>query len=85
MSMTDNTDMSKYYTAQYMEQQANIDKGVLMHKNSEHGKIVDKIIFLMDEIAIQKSRIMPEDTGHLYTTISVLEARVQELRSSIDE
>jgi hypothetical protein len=77
--------MSKYYTAQYMNQQANIDKGVLMYKKAEHGKIVDKIMFLMEEIATQKSRIMPEDTGHLHTTISVLESRVQELRSTIDE
>ena len=34
---------------------------------------------LNDEIDVCKSRIQPHDTGHLYTTISVLESRLDEL------
>ena len=52
---------------------------------TSNGQKVDKIIILKDEISILKSRIQPEDTGHLYTTISVLEDRVKELRGSINE
>ena len=34
---------------------------------------------LKDEIELFKSRIEPHDTGHLYTTISTLEWRIEEL------
>ena len=34
---------------------------------------------LNDEIEVCKSRIQPHDTGHLYTTISTLEHRIEEL------
>ena len=34
---------------------------------------------LNDEIDVCKSRIQPHDTGHLYTAISVMEARLDEL------
>lgn len=34
---------------------------------------------LNDEIEVCKSRIQPHDTGHLYTAISVMEARLDEL------
>ena len=43
---------------------------------------VDRIIFLMEEIAILESRFLPEDTGHLRTAVSVLKERVEELRKS---
>ena len=32
-----------------------------------------------DEIEVCKSRIQPHDTGHLYTAISVMESRLDEL------
>ena len=48
-------------------------------------KEVDRLVFLMDEIAILKTRIQPEDTGHIYTTISTLESRVEEVKKSIEE
>jgi len=35
---------------------------------------------LRSEIDILKSRIQPHDTGHLYTTIKVLEHRIKELQ-----
>ena len=46
---------------------------------------VDRIIFLMEEIAVLESRFQPEDTGHLRTAVSVLKDRVEELRSEIKD
>ena len=43
-----------------------------------------RLILLMDEISIAKSKIMPEDTGHIHTSISYLESRVDELKNEID-
>ena len=43
---------------------------------------VDRIIFLMEEIAILESRFLPEDTGHLRTAVNVRKERVEELRKS---
>ena len=44
-----------------------------------------RLILLMDEISIAKSKIMPEDTGHSHTSISYLESRVDEVQKQIDE
>ena len=46
-------------------------------------KEVDRLIFLMEEIAILQSRLRPEDTGHIHTTISTLQNRVEEIRNSL--
>ena len=46
---------------------------------------VDRIIFLMEEIAVLESRFQPEDTGHLRTAVNVLRERVEELRSEIKD
>ena len=43
-----------------------------------------RLILLMDEIAIAKSKLQPEDTGHIHTSISYLESRVEELKKEID-
>tara|TARA_X000001036_G_scaffold166805_1_gene158090 strand:- start:1217 stop:1390 length:174 start_codon:yes stop_codon:yes gene_type:complete len=48
-------------------------------------KEVDRLVFLMEEIAILKTKIRPEDTGHIYTTISTLESRVEEVKNNISE
>ena len=48
-------------------------------------KEVDRLVFLMEEIAILKTKIEPHDTGHIYTTISTLESRVEEVKKSIEE
>jgi len=48
-------------------------------------KEVDRLIFLMEEIATLKTKIQPEDTGHIYTTISTLESRVEEVKKNIEE
>ena len=41
-----------------------------------------RIAVLKDEIEVLKSRIEPHDTGHLYTTISTLEHRIEELEKN---
>ena len=46
---------------------------------------VDKIIMLMEEIAILKSRFQEHDTGNLRTTVNVLEDRVKELKDRIHD
>jgi len=43
-----------------------------------------RLILLMDEIAIAKSQLRPEDTGHIHTAISYLESRVDEVSMKID-
>ena len=48
-------------------------------------KEVDRLVFLMEEIAILKTKIRPEDTGHIYTTISTLESRVEEVKKNLEE
>lgn len=44
----------------------------------------DRLVSLMDEISIAKSKLLPEDTGHIHTSISYLESRVVELKNEID-
>ena len=46
---------------------------------------VDRLVMLMEEIAILKSRLQPEDTGHIHTTINTLESRVEEIRNNLVE
>jgi len=48
-------------------------------------KEVDRLIFLMEEIAILQSKLRPEDTGHIHTTISTLQNRVEEIRNGLAE
>ena len=43
----------------------------------------ERLMLLMDEIAIAKSKLRPEDTGHIHTTISTLEHMVEETREKI--
>ncbi len=38
---------------------------------------------LLEEIATLQTRIRPEDTGHIHTTISVLESRVEEIKKEL--
>ena len=39
----------------------------------------------MDEISIAKSKLQPTDTGHIHTSISYLESRVEEVQAEIDK
>ena len=38
-----------------------------------------RLAVLLDEIEIHKSRLEPHGIGHLYTTISVIERRIEEI------
>jgi len=49
-----------------------------MHLNGEKYNF-EHIIHLIREIDYLKTQIQPHDTGHIHTTISTLEHRVQEL------
>ena len=40
---------------------------------------------LAQEIQLLQSRIQPTDTGHIYTTINVLESRVVELENTLTQ
>ena len=51
--------------------------------NESNLATVDKIIVLVEEIAVIKSRYTDHDTGHLRTAVSVLENRVKELRERV--
>ena len=44
-----------------------------------------KIEILREEIEVFRSRIEEHDTGHLYTTISTLEHRIEELEKEYKE
>jgi hypothetical protein len=44
---------------------------------------LDYINFLKNEIQVLNSRIEEHDTGHLYTTISVLKHRVEEIENEL--
>ena len=46
-------------------------------------KKLDKIIFLMETISELKTKLRPEDTGHIHTTISTLEHMAEETREQI--
>ena len=46
---------------------------------------IDKLIMLMDEIAIAKSRLEPHDTGHIHTSINWLQQRVEEVKKELEK
>lgn len=58
---------------------------VMTINNESNLLTVDKIMVLMDEINVIKSRYTDHDTGHLRTAVNVLEARVKELRDRIHD
>lgn len=45
----------------------------------------ERAIVLVEEINILRSRLQPTDTGHLHTTINVLEQRVKEIKEKLQE
>mgnify|MGYP003660031908 CR=1 FL=1 len=48
----------------------------------KNKKLINDIIrvdVIKDEIAYAKSQIQPHDTGHIYTAISWMEQRIEEL------
>jgi len=46
---------------------------------------LDRMVILMEEVAVLKSRIQEHGTGHLYTTISTLESRVLEIKEKLSK
>ncbi len=50
-----------------------------------HNSKFTHIIALMDEIECLKGEIRPSGSGHIYTTISTLENRVQRLRKEFEK
>ena len=44
---------------------------------------VDRLLILIEEISIIKSKIKPQATGHLHTAISVLNERVEEITNKL--
>ena len=55
----------------------------MTYNNESNLATVDKIIVLVEEIAVLKSRYTEHDTGNLRTAVSVLENRVQELKERV--
>ena len=45
---------------------------------------VDRLVFLIEEIDVQKSRMEEHGTGHIHTTIRVLKDRVEEIRRTLN-
>ena len=55
----------------------------MTYNNESNLATVDKIIVLVEEISVLKSRYTDHDTGNLRTAVSVLENRVQELKERV--
>ena len=55
----------------------------MTYNNESNLATVDKIIVLVEEIAVLKSRYTEHDAGNLRTAVSVLENRVQELKERV--
>jgi hypothetical protein len=53
-----------------------------MHINGDRYKY-EHIIHLLREVNELKSRLQPHDTGHLHTTIAVIEGRIAEIQNSL--
>ena len=45
----------------------------------------ERLVLLMDEIRIAKTKLQPHDTGHIHTSISYLESRVEEIQQNIEK
>lgn len=45
---------------------------------------VDRIVMLMEEIAIAQSKLQPHDTGHIHTAINYMRNRVNEIKKDIE-
>ena len=53
------------------------------YTNEWNQTTVQKIILLMEEIAILESRYKEHDTGNLRTAVDVLKSRVLELKGKV--
>ena len=55
------------------------------YRNESNLVTVDKIMILMEEVAVLKSRVKESDTGHIITAVDVIENRIKELRDRIHD
>ena len=46
---------------------------------------MDHMFALMDEVRVLVGRLAPHDTGHIHTTIGVLNGRVEELKHELSK
>ncbi len=49
------------------------------------SKMMNHVAHLKDEIQFLKSRLQPSATGHIHTTIGVLEERVEEISKELKD
>ena len=66
-----------------MSNETSIDTTGSSMLNEWNQTTVEKIIMLMEEIAVLESRFKDHDTGNLRTAVSVLKNRVLELKERI--
>ena len=45
---------------------------------------VERLVFLVEEIGVLKTKIREHDTGHIHTAINVLEQRVKEVKEKLN-
>ena len=53
--------------------------------NIMSSRMMNHVKALQEEVGVLKDRIQPHDTGHIHTTISTLEERVQEINKQIED
>jgi|TARA_Y100001963_G_scaffold25713_1_gene34858 hypothetical protein len=53
------------------------------HMDTSIRALMNYMNFLLEEIKVLRARIQPHDTGHIHTTVSVLEGRVKEIQDKI--
>ena len=66
----------------------NHQKGIVVSKeysNEFNTVTVEKIVVLMEEIAVLESRYEDHNSGNLRTAVSVLRKRVEELKGKIHD
>ena len=49
------------------------------------SRLMNHVKALNDEINVLQERLQPHDTGHIHTTISVLEDRVSEVKKGLEK
>ena len=57
----------------------------MLEKNQMSSRLMNHVRALQEEIGVLKDRLQPHDTGHIHTTISTLEERVQEINKQIED
>ena len=74
----------KYLDLIFLREKKFMHENITEVKHPQTGSVVGyendiRLAVLKDEVAVFQSRIEPHDTGHLYTTISTLLHRIDEL------